>query len=184
MFFRPSFCSNCGEKIERAEWFPWTSRRFCEVCETEFKAQELILRVIVVLGVLGCLLGLVSYFKSGSSGSELSSMRRPQKFAEQPAPVTQIGVSNTALPREGKIDAGIVRQPQEPANLSVAGTRPEMPPLLTRPTAMVDGPTYYCGAETKKGTPCSRRVKGKTRCFQHTGMPAMLPADKLRIKQG
>ena len=181
MFFRPSFCSNCSEKIERAEWFPWTSRRFCAVCETEFKLQDLIPRVVVVLGVLGCLLGLGSYFKSGSSGSELSSMRRPQKFAEQPAPAI---TSNTALQREGKIDASLARPRQDPASSSGSGTRPETQPSLTRPTAMVDGSTYYCGAETKKGTPCSRRVKGKTRCFQHTGMPAMLPADKLRIKQG
>ena len=181
MFFRPSFCSNCGEKIERAQWFLWTSRRFCEVCETEFKGQDLIPRVVVVLGVLGCFLGFGSYFKSGSSGSELSSMRRPQRLVEQPAPAT---APNTALQREGKIDAGILRQSPESANSLVSGGRPEIQPSLTKPTAMVDGPIYYCGAETKKGTPCSRRVKGKTRCFQHTGMPAMLSADKLRIKQG
>jgi len=35
-------------------------------------------------------------------------------------------------------------------------------------------PVYYCGAATKKGTPCSRRVKRPgERCWQHTGMPSM-----------
>ena len=47
--------------------------------------------------------------------------------------------------------------------------------------AAADEAKYYCGAETKKGTPCSRKVKGNVRCYQHEGMPAMLPASKLRI---
>jgi hypothetical protein len=42
---------------------------------------------------------------------------------------------------------------------------------------------YICGARTKKGTPCSRRVHGPVRCWQHKGAPAMLPPDKLRIKE-
>lgn len=41
---------------------------------------------------------------------------------------------------------------------------------------------YTCGARTKKGTPCSRRVHGPVRCWQHKGMSAMLPQEKLRIK--
>lgn len=42
--------------------------------------------------------------------------------------------------------------------------------------------TYLCGARTKKGTPCSRRVHGPVRCWQHKGLPAMLPLEKLKIK--
>lgn len=42
---------------------------------------------------------------------------------------------------------------------------------------------YICGARTKKGTPCSRRVHGPVRCWQHKGMPAMLPLDKLLVKE-
>ena len=41
---------------------------------------------------------------------------------------------------------------------------------------------YLCGAETKKGTPCSRRVHGPVRCWQHKGARAMMSQDKLRIK--
>jgi len=41
---------------------------------------------------------------------------------------------------------------------------------------------YICGARTKKGTPCSRRVHGPVRCWQHKGMPAMLPQEKLLIE--
>lgn len=42
---------------------------------------------------------------------------------------------------------------------------------------------YLCGARTKKGTPCSRRVHGPVRCWQHKGSPAMLPVDKLRVDE-
>ena len=43
--------------------------------------------------------------------------------------------------------------------------------------------TYMCGARTKKGTPCSRRVHGPVRCWQHKGAAAMLPQEKLLIKE-
>ena len=42
---------------------------------------------------------------------------------------------------------------------------------------------YTCGARTKKGTPCSRRVHGPVRCWQHKGAPAMLPQQKLLVKE-
>jgi hypothetical protein len=46
----------------------------------------------------------------------------------------------------------------------------------------VEEVVYLCGARTKKGTPCSRRVHGPVRCWQHKGMPAMLPQEKLLVK--
>ena len=42
---------------------------------------------------------------------------------------------------------------------------------------------YLCGARTKKGTPCSRRVHGPVRCWQHKGAKAMLPPEKLLVKE-
>jgi len=42
---------------------------------------------------------------------------------------------------------------------------------------------YICGARTRKGTPCQRRVHALgERCFQHKGLPAMVALDKLVIK--
>jgi hypothetical protein len=49
--------------------------------------------------------------------------------------------------------------------------------------SITDEQVYSCGARTKKGTPCSRRVHGPVRCWQHKGMPAMLPQQKLRITE-
>ncbi len=42
---------------------------------------------------------------------------------------------------------------------------------------------YTCGARTKKGAPCARRVHGPVRCWQHKGAPAMLPQEKLLVKE-
>lgn len=66
------------------------------------------------------------------------------------------------------------------------GCRRERPPLvIERPvqssqsgtTIAQPSPTpeqvYTCGARTKKGKPCSRRVHGPVRCWQHKGLPAM-----------
>jgi hypothetical protein len=56
------------------------------------------------------------------------------------------------------------------------------PAAVSQPSPTVEE-TYICGARTKKGTPCSRRVHGPVRCWQHKGAPAMLPLEKLRIKE-
>ena len=49
--------------------------------------------------------------------------------------------------------------------------------------ATADDVVYICGARTKKGTPCRRRVHSAgERCYQHKGMPAMVPIEKLTIK--
>jgi hypothetical protein len=75
-------------------------------------------------------------------------------------------------------------------------TRPAPPPLIIQRTERtveqntkateskiaLEQDAYICGARTKKGTPCSRRVHGPIRCWQHKGQPAMLPSDKLIIK--
>jgi hypothetical protein len=56
------------------------------------------------------------------------------------------------------------------------GTEAERP---TDPDEIVS----ICGARTQRGTPCSRRVRGTGRCWQHRGRGAMLPAAKLIVRE-
>jgi hypothetical protein len=176
MFFRPSFCANCGEKVERSDWGLFTSRRFCAVCESELKAQDLIPRIIVGLGLLAGILGVGSYLKSGNAEPRVAAL------ASQPV---ERGVAAAA---RDNLPANVVVPTPAPAQIAPASNAiPQAKPSTALPAvaqiAKNTGPdvVYMCGAMTKKGTPCSRRVHGPVRCFQHQGMPPMVPQEKLRI---
>jgi len=67
--------------------------------------------------------------------------------------------------------------PEDPGPIKSAATDTQPP------TVSSEGEVYLCGAETKKGTPCSRRVHGPLRCWQHKGARAMRPPEKLLIKE-
>lgn len=174
MLFRPSYCANCGEKIERAEWYLWTSRRFCELCESQFKGFDLIPKALVGLGLLGIVFGINGYFGGGSKVQDGLATRQLRGLAT-PAPASVAAMPT--LPAANNVPV----RPEVEANQGMAPPAANRQQRLAAPEKpTVDGPLYFCGAQTKKGTPCSRKVKGNVRCYQHTGMPAMLPPDKLR----
>ena len=78
----------------------------------------------------------------------------------------------------------IERRSDSPLNnsQSVSSTASAPGAASTPATNTIEADVYICGARTKKGTPCSRRVHGPVRCWQHKGMPAMLPQEKLLVK--
>ncbi len=56
--------------------------------------------------------------------------------------------------------------------------------LVTSARAATNDDIYICGARTKKGTPCKRRVQiAGERCFQHKGREAMVALEKLVTKR-
>jgi len=176
MFFRPTFCANCGEKIARTDWGLLTSRRFCQVCESEFKGQDLIPRVIVIGGILIGVFGFGSYLRSGVSADPKAARVVTRTAGADLAPAPERKPFADNRPNDANANArAIETQKAPPAASNIRkDTRPEIVDASER--------LYYCGARTKKGTPCSRKVKGNVRCFQHTGMPAMLSAEELKVK--
>jgi len=158
MLYKPNFCCNCGEKIERTDWNLLTSRRFCEACAAENKRHDCLPQLTVAGGLLAVMFGIGTLFGGGR---------------EQPAPVHTLNASPALL------------KPEAPAARSVDKSEapqaaPASPKSLTQSTgeqvsqsaAVTEAPakTYYCGALTKKGTPCSRKVKAAgSRCYQHEG---------------
>jgi hypothetical protein len=183
MLFRPNFCANCGEKIERADWGIFTSRRFCQVCESVFKGQELIPQIVAGICLVIGLFGIGGYLKSGSYVPESQFARQPRKLAEQAIPIAP-AAPKEAPPAEsvaGNKASAAVPETQSIAALSRTESRIGEPVKPQRQPVETSAEMYFCGAETKKGTPCKHRVKGNIRCFQHAGMPAMLPPVKLRI---
>lgn len=63
------------------------------------------------------------------------------------------------------------------------GSRPATAGGRTSPSVPSEEEVYSCGAQTGKGTPCSRRVHGPVRCWQHKGARAMLPKEQLLITE-
>lgn len=169
VLYKPRFCCNCGEKIERVDWNLLTSRRFCDVCAAENRFFDYGPRIAVAGGILAAVFGLGSVFGSRTavlptensarqavSPGQGSPAQSNSKTAEMPAAAPQSSSGNGA-------PAGI-QPPTQQAQMQLSPTMPASPPKT-------DESAYFCGALTKKGTPCSRRVKRKgERCWQHSAV--------------
>jgi hypothetical protein len=161
--YRPNFCCECGERVVRARWRVWTSRRFCTACGRRFRRVRLNGAVVLACALFG-------------PGFLLGRLLRPPP---PPLVLERGGVGLAPLPfpaDEGRRAEGVRADggaKPEPA-YGPDGTANERP---TEPEEVV----YVCGARTKKGTPCQRRVRGAGRCWQHRGMRAILPPSKLVV---
>ncbi len=134
--YRPNFCSACGAKIIRLRWFLWTSRRVCDSCGPQFRKEQWLQPLLVVISLL-----VVGFL----FGRALRPTPPPLLIQRSTPATTLSGVTSVA-------------------------------PVVT-------DEVYLCGARTKKGTPCSRRVHGPVRCWQHKGAKEMLPQEKLLVKE-
>ena len=152
MFYRPHYCCHCGEKVIRDRWTPLTSRRFCDFCEIEQKQHDLLNRATVLFALLIGAAGLIAYF-SGASTVDLKEERTARTNRPRQFPQTMPSSTNTAASPAPVSQSNSVQRDAE-SNSSTE-------------------PVFYCGALTKKGTPCTRRVKSKGRCWQHLGQPSV-----------
>ena len=161
--YKPNFCCNCGEKIERLDWPIWSGRRFCELCETDYWLYDatpmLAVGVIALLGVLG-----------------FAGLFRADRKSEEPLARREVAAS-TALPMPQVISkpSETVTQPTAAVTLPLQSPAGKMPPDTSRANEKTTNQQVFtCGAMTKKGTACTRRVKiAGERCWQHRGMPSM-----------
>lgn len=151
--YKPNFCAECGGKLLRLRWHAWTSRKFCDGCARQFRRER-----FAPWLTAGVLLVSTGYLAGR---------------AVRPAPPPLTIVRRADSPLTSPEDPG-------PSNLQTGATEPGISPEKTIPPA--EGEVYLCGARTKKGTPCSRRVHGPVRCWQHKGAPAILPQEKLIIR--
>ena len=157
--YKPNFCAECGAQIVRARWHFWTSRRFCTDCGRLLRKSRFAAPLIaaVVLFSLGLVVG------------------RSARQAPPPLVVNQ--GQTTGLPAtEKRSERGTGDTSKSETSYGPDGTATERPTDAREVVSI-------CGARTKKGTPCSRRVRGTGRCWQHKGMPAMLPPEKLVVAE-
>jgi len=159
--YRPNFCSECGVKIVRLHWHLWTSRRFCDSCAKSLRKERLLLRTVASIALLS--IGLVA----GRAARPVAPPLTIERSGNSPL----YGPHDLRNERNEK-DVGTV---SAPANSENPRTKPQ--------TSSTEEVVYICGARTKKGKPCSRRVHGPVRCWQHKGMPAMLTEEQLVVKE-
>ena len=162
--YKPNFCTECGERITRARWHFWTSRKFCYQCEPRFRKARILGPIIsgTALFALGLLVG-----NAVRTTPPPLLVERGQRNALPAATVMEAGIQAESAAAEPNGNT----TPQPEPKYGPDGTATERP---TDPNEVVS----ICGARTQKGTPCSRRVRGTGRCWQHIGMKASLPLEK------
>lgn len=185
MFYTPKHCCECGEKIERAGRGIFSSRRFCETCASDLTRYDWTPRVIIGLGIFFGIFGIGNLLTKPDKSLNITtatpavsvaskknqSIQNSQTAAGEnvlASAQSQTAANSAAQSNNQTSAADLSRKPPQ-AKQNLIDSR-QNPALET---------AYFCGAQTKKGMPCSRRVKGAGRCWQHTGEPAMLPPEKL-----
>jgi hypothetical protein len=182
MPYKPKHCCQCGDKIDRIDWKPWTSRRFCELCETEFGIYEWLSRGLFGVGLLLGLFSIGSYLQKDAKPLNVAS-----KQIMSGVPSTRSDVIEQTNVSRGSTNNAV--QTLMPSKNSAAQIKSHDDTKVSDLKAKQIEPStterseklYFCGAETKKGTMCSHRVKGGGRCWQHVGQTAMLPQQKLKL---
>ena len=150
--YKPNFCCECGAKLLRLRWYVWTSRKFCGKCARRLRKARLFPVLWIVVALIGA--GYVAgRFRSPAPPPLIIERRRDSPLSDSPQSASSISSSPVG-------------------NQSEANTA----------ARLAEETIYQCGALTKKGTPCSRRVHGPVRCWQHKGMPAMKPQEELLVK--
>jgi len=151
-----NFCVQCGERLVRRGWRARLRRaNLCDQCAQRLGAFSSMRSIIVV--------SLIAV-----SGFAIGRCMRPA-----PPPLIIQRAANSPL-ADAPVNPGDRAKSQRVANES----KPQ-----PNVTAATDDAVYICGARTQKGTPCRRRVHAAgERCFQHKGMPSLVPLSKLVIR--
>lgn len=180
---KPKFCCECGEKVRRAEWNLLTSRKYCEDCDGEFGSQD---RWRIGFGALGVLLtGIFATALTLNSASPKPTISVQSKTAANVSPNTNAASANSSTANNVVAQTSAQTQSAPPSNLA------QTPKTLAANSASIAAAprveqsvdtAYYCGARTQKGTPCTHRVRGGGRCWQHVGKQAMMTQEKLLIR--
>lgn len=169
--YKPNFCAECGAHIERTRWHVWSSRRFCRPCARRFRRSRIISTVLAGAALFS--VGLVCGRFQRPAPTPLI-VERGGQLPEAPLPSSASNDTSKSADTGNEMDAtATTATPPEPV-YGPDGTATERP---TDPNETIS----ICGARTQKGTPCRRRVRGTGRCWQHKGMAAIIPLQKLIV---
>ena len=154
---RPNFCVECGQRLALRGWRARLKVRFCDACALRLGNSGLA-RSLAMIAVIA-----LSAFALGRWLRPAPPPLIIQRAIN--SPLSDLPVNLNAAP-------GLSRDGKERTGLKEGAD-----------SAAVDDVVYLCGARTQKGTPCRRRVHfAGERCYQHKGMPAIVPLEKLTVK--
>jgi hypothetical protein len=154
---RPNFCVECGERLALRGWRARLRGNSCNACAHRLgnagSARTLAMIAVIVLSAFAL-------------GRWLRPAPPPliiQRAANSPLSDLPVNLNGAAKPAND--------EKENPASKQSANS------------GSVDDVVYLCGARTQKGTPCRRRVHfAGERCYQHKGMAAIVPLEKLTVK--
>ncbi len=172
--YKPNFCAECGERVARERWRLWTSRRFCSGCDVRFRRRRIFAPLALIAALLSA--GFIAGRTARPASPPLLVERGELSLApsqKEFVPARKADAATTQEVTKGE-DSSRPASTTPAPSFGPDGTASERP---TDPNEIIS----ICGARTKKGTPCQRRVRGTGRCWQHRGLPAMLPASKLIV---
>ncbi len=156
MWYQPKFCSECGEKIVRAEWKFWYSRQFCDLCSTKHQVFDMAGRFSILLVPILMVGFAATAFTPGKSGNQIQSVAPPTRGFVSEGTRKELKPTSEVAPKAAALSE------QQDREASV-----KSPDQKTAVTQRSPDEVYLCGAPTKKGTACTRRVKIKGFCWQH-----------------
>ncbi len=167
--YKPNFCAECGEKIDRENRHFWSSRRFCENCEPVYRMNRIFPPALagVLLFFGGIFFGQMGqrYEKPNPVIPTQAALAAEKGEKPAPAAIKQVFAANTEQGQNQ--NSPVIQTPAANSNTPkqiTANLAPQQMPVV-----------HICGARTQKGTPCSRRVRAAgARCWQHPGKPSML----------
>ena len=151
----------------------------------EQKGHELFPRVLVGAAVLLGIFGIGSYIQNRGESSTKTERNFLNPTASKDAIATGAqrgqGVSDR---RPNGLETVESKEPTSEVDKfgRPAATQPKEQPKTGKIAS--DGPVYFCGALTKKGKPCSRKVKRNERCWQHVGQPAATVSQTAAMSPG
>jgi len=155
--YRPNFCAECGERLTRRGWRALINARFCRDCGRRLGGSGYA-KPLAMISIVA-----VSAFAVGRYLRPPPPPLLIQRAANSPLADMPVNLNDSARTANRR---NSTNQSAETLN--------QLP---------VDDKAYICGARTKKGTPCRRRVRvAGERCFQHKGMPSLLPLSKLVVR--